>query len=235
VPAGTSRPQADGAETTDIVRSPAEDAAFKDNLVLLIPHLRAFAFSLTNRSDGEDLAQEAMLRAWKARASYEPNTNLKAWLFTILRNQHLSGARRSWRTRPLDPEIAENTLVANDDPPAREELVDLRNAIQHLNFEQRQALVLIGAAGLSYTEAAAICGCAVGTIKSRVSRARHQVVDILEAWKFRPRERSDVSASTVFESIMAEAASLQAPAKRQKAGQRALALSCESANASPFG
>lgn len=156
-----------------------------------------------------------MLRAWKARDSYQPGTNLKAWLFTILRNQHMSGGRRAWRTRPLDPEVAENTLVANDDPSAREELVDLRNAIQHLNFEQRQALMLVGAAGLSYMEAAAICDCAEGTIKSRVSRARSLVATILESRKSRPRERTDVSAATVFDSIMAEANSLRSRVRRR--------------------
>jgi RNA polymerase sigma-70 factor (ECF subfamily) len=201
--------RSDAIAARRVVRSPDEDAIFKSQLIQLIPHLRAFALSLTNRPEGEDLAQETMLRAWKARDSYQPGTNLKAWLFTILRNQHMSGGRRAWRTRPLDPEVAENTLVANDDPSAREDLVDLRNAIQRLNFEQRQALMLVGAAGLSYTEAAAICDCAEGTIKSRVSRARAQLAAILDSRKLKPRERTDVSASTVFESIMAEASSLQ--------------------------
>jgi RNA polymerase sigma-70 factor (ECF subfamily) len=202
-------PLPERAPAAEAVRSAGEDADFKAQLLHLIPHLRAFAFSLARRNGGEDLAQEAMMRAWKARASYQPGTNFKAWLFTILRNQHMSIGRRAWRTRPLDPEIAENTLVANDDPAAREDLVDVRNAMQGLKFVQRQALMLVGAAGLSYTQTAAICGCAEGTIKSRVSRARTQLAAILESRKLKPRERTAVTAGTVLETIMAEANSMQ--------------------------
>jgi len=191
-------------------RSAEQDAAFKSELVKLIPHLRAFAFSIARASEAEDLAQDTMMRAWRARASYEPGTNLKAWTFTILRNQHTSQARRSWRSQPLDPEIAENTLVANDDPMASEELLDVRSAMLQLPFEQRQALALVGAAGLSYKETAEICGCAEGTVKSRVSRARTELVAILESRKCRQRARTEVLASQVFNTIMTEAAAMQA-------------------------
>ena len=133
-------------------QSATADATFKADLVLLIPHLRAFAYSMARRSIADDLAQEAMLKAWKSRATYKRGTNLKAWTFTILRNLFLSDARRSWRTQPLDPVVAENTLVANDDPFPSEELLDVRNAMQLLPDDQREALILVGPAGLSYEE-----------------------------------------------------------------------------------
>ena len=88
-----------------------DDQAFKTELAGLIPHLRAFARSLCgNATAADDLAQEAMLKAWKARESYQSGTNLKAWTFTILRNLFYSEKRRSWRRQQLDPEVAEATL-----------------------------------------------------------------------------------------------------------------------------
>ena len=201
----------------------------------LIPHLRAFAFSIARSAEAEDLAQDAMMRAWRARASYEPGTNLKAWTFTILRNQHTSDARRSWRSQPLDPEIAENTQVANDDPMASAELLDVRSAMLQLPFEQRQALALVGAAGLSYKETADICGCAEGTVKSRVSRARTELVAILERRKNQRRASTDVPASRAFDTMMAEAAAMQAGDKPRSYVETALALSRDRARSSPLG
>lgn len=185
------------------------DTAFKAQLILLIPHLRAFAHSVSRTADAEDLAQETLLRAWRARASFKSGTNFKGWMFTILRNEQYSRGRRSWRVQPLSSEVAENTLVANDDPTASEDLLDVRNAMQELTFEHRQALALVSAAGLSYIEAAAICDCAVGTVKSRVSRARAELTSILERRKSTQRAKTDISSSQAFESIMAETAGLQ--------------------------
>ncbi len=186
-----------------------DDATFKAELVAMIPHLRAFARSLTGTVDADDLAQDAMMKGWQSRASFVPGTNLKAWLFTILRNQYLSDKRRSWRRQPLSAEMAENTLVANDDPSSSEDLIDLRAAMQMLPADQREALVLVGAAGISYEETARICGCAVGTIKSRVSRARKMLADILESRAVGHRAPTDTSATEVRDAIMAEAAHLQ--------------------------
>jgi RNA polymerase sigma-70 factor (ECF subfamily) len=149
------------------------DALFQAELIALLPQMRAFARSLTgNRAEGDDLSQDAMLSAWRARANYRMGTNMKAWTFRILRNQFLSDKRRSWRTEPLDPTVAESTLAATDDPSAALEVADVRRAMMHLSEDQREALILIGAAGMSYEEAAQVCGTAIGTIKSRVSRAR---------------------------------------------------------------
>jgi len=157
-----------------------QDRAFERELVPLIPQMRAFARTLCgDPAAADDLAQEAVAKAWSARASFTIGTNMKAWLFMILRNQFYSEKRRSWRTASLDPEVAANTLVAADDPSAAVELDELRRALAMLPEEQREPLILIGAAGLSYEEVSAIMGVPVGTIKSRVSRARDRIALIL--------------------------------------------------------
>ena len=162
----------------------ATDEAFKRELVQLIPHLRAFARTLTgDPASADDLAQDAMMKAWDARTSFQMGTNMKAWTFMILRNQFYSEKRRSWRQSQLDQEAAERTLVAVDDPEAPVALDELRQALKTLPEEQREALILVGAGGFAYEEAAEICGCAVGTVKSRVSRARKALHSILEDGK----------------------------------------------------
>lgn len=164
-----------------LVFSEKQELEFKTDLIGLIPHMRAFARSLCrNAAHADDLAQEALAKAWQAREGYQPGTNLKAWVFMIIRNAFLSQARRSWRTCELDPTIAEQTLVSVSDPTSAIELNDLRRAMNMLPQEQNEALVLVGAAGLSYEEAAQLCGVAIGTIKSRVSRARVRLAQILE-------------------------------------------------------
>tara|TARA_B100000678_G_scaffold116006_1_gene97213 strand:- start:857 stop:1465 length:609 start_codon:yes stop_codon:yes gene_type:complete len=183
-----------------------KDEDFKSELASLIPHLRAFARNLCgDASSADDLAQEAMLKAWNARESYEEGTNLKAWTFTILRNAFYSEKRRSWRRQPLDPEVAEATLVSNSDPADHMELLALRNAILRLPEDQREALILVGAGGLAYEEAAEVCGCAVGTIKSRVSRARQALAVILETNEVGYNTDADISADEAFDDIMAQA------------------------------
>ena len=183
-----------------------DDQAFKTELAELIPHLRAFARSLCgNATAADDLAQEAMLKAWKARESYQAGTNLKAWCFTILRNLFYSEKRRSWRRQQLDPEVAEATLVSNDNPSSALDLLSLRHALDELPEDQREALILVGAGGLSYEETAEICGCAIGTIKSRVSRARKAVAEILENQKRSYSGDDQISAADAFEDIMRQA------------------------------
>jgi RNA polymerase sigma-70 factor (ECF subfamily) len=153
-----------------------DDDDFRTELVALIPHMRAFARTLCNdRAQAEDLAQDALARAWASRDRFEMGTNMKAWTFMILRNQFYSDKRRSWRSSQLDPEVAERTLVAVTSGDATLELDELRRAMAMLPDDQREALILIGAGGLSYDEASEICGVAVGTIKSRVSRARDRL------------------------------------------------------------
>ena len=177
--------------------------AFKRELVALIPHLRAFARTLTgDATRADDLAQDAMLKAWDARASYQAGTNMKAWTFMILRNQFYSDKRRSWRTAELDPEVAERTLVATDDAEALIALDELRLGLAMLPAEQREALILVGAGGFAYEEAAEICDCAVGTVKSRVSRARRALQAVLAAGAY---DRDGRSASDAMSSILADA------------------------------
>jgi RNA polymerase sigma-70 factor (ECF subfamily) len=189
-------------------RAPAEedperDAAFRKELVGLIPHLRAFARTLCgDPTAADDLAQDAMMKAWDARASFEMGTNMKAWTFMILRNQFYSEKRRSWRQSQLDQEAAERTLVAVDDPEAPVALDELRLGLRMLPLEQREALILVGAGGFAYEEAAAICECAVGTVKSRVSRARRALQGILESGSY---DRDGSSAGEAMSAILADA------------------------------
>ena len=176
---------------------------FKRELVALIPHLRAFARTLTgDATSADDLAQDAMMKAWDARASYQMGTNMKAWTFMILRNQFYSEKRRSWRQTQLDPEVAERTLVATDDPESPVALDELRLGLAMLPPEQREALILVGAGGFAYEEAAVICDCAVGTVKSRVSRARRALQALLETGAY---DRDGRSASEAMSSILADA------------------------------
>ena len=186
-----------------------DDQAFKAELTDLIPHLRAFARSLCgNATAADDLAQEAMLKAWKARESYQAGTNLKAWAFTILRNLFYSEKRRSWRRQQLDPEVAEATLVAADNTSSALDLLAMRNALNILPEDQREALVLVGAGGLSYEETAEICGCAVGTVKSRVSRARKALIELMERNDVGMTGNRELSASEAFDDIMNQAEEL---------------------------
>lgn len=182
---------------------PALEAAFKRELVKLIPHLRAFARTLAgDAATADDLAQDAMLKAWDARSSFQMGTNMKAWTFMILRNQFYSEKRRSWRQTQLDQEAAERTLVAIDDPQAPIALDELRLGLAMLPAEQREALVLVGAGGFAYEEAAEICGCAVGTVKSRVSRARKALAAVLEGGGY---DRDGRPAGDAMRAILADA------------------------------
>ena len=184
------------------------DRIFQRDLVTLIPHLRAFARTLTgDATQADDLAQDAMIKAWDARNSFQLGTNMKAWTFMILRNQFYSDKRRSWRQTQLDQEAAERTLVAVDDPEAPVALDELRLAMNMLPDEQREALILVGAGGFAYEEAADICGCAVGTVKSRVSRARKALQGILEAGDY---ERDGGQAGDAMRSILSDAERLSA-------------------------
>jgi len=177
---------AGAARSRDV--DPARDEAFRRELVGLIPHLRAFARTLCgDPTAADDLAQDAML---------------KAWTFMILRNQFYSEKRRSWRQSQLDQEAAERTLVAVDDPEAPVALDELRQGLGMLPIEQREALILVGAGGFAYEEAAAICECAVGTVKSRVSRARRALQGILESGAYR---RDGSAAGEAMASILAAA------------------------------
>ncbi len=202
----------------------AGEAAFQQDLVALVPQMRAFARSLTgDAAQADDLAQDTMLKAWRSRSAFEQGTNLKAWVFMILRNQFYSDKRRSWRSTSLDPEVAERSLVANDNPTATLELDDLRQALNHLPVTQREALILVGAGGLAYEEAAVICGCPVGTVKSRVSRARAALEALLASGDF---ARDGAPAGQATGRLLADLDELRRPsaaasAERLGAGEDA--------------
>jgi RNA polymerase sigma-70 factor (ECF subfamily) len=153
---------------------------FQSELTKLLPNLRAFARSLTRSSDqADDLVQEALIKAWGNWQQFAPDSNLKAWTFTILRNAHLS-ERRKRRNEVQDVEGGfAGQLSSKAEQPGHMDLIDFHAAFAQLLPEHREALVLIGAEGFSYEEAALMCGCAVGTMKSRVNRARTKLAVLM--------------------------------------------------------
>ena len=154
---------------------------FKNDLLGAIPSLRAFAVSLTQNTDkADDLVQETLVKAWDKHESFQPGTNLKAWLFTILRNEFYSQMRKRGREVQDSDGVMTGRLAVHPSQHRQLDLEDYRGALEQLPEDQREAIILIGASGFSYEEAAEICGCAVGTIKSRVSRARSRLQDILK-------------------------------------------------------
>ncbi|MEQ1754407.1 MAG: sigma-70 family RNA polymerase sigma factor [Micropepsaceae bacterium] len=199
-----ARPELTGT-SPDVALNADED--FRKRLVETIPYLRAFAQTLCrNRDVADDLAQESITNAWQARKSFQPGTNLKAWLFVIQRNAFYSAHRRKWRQVEWDEVTMDRMLVT---PGAQEHgvnLTDLRRAMSTLPDEQREALILVGAGGFSYQEAADICSCAVGTMKSRVSRARSTLDKLISGTS--PLPPSKESASSAYLGISSELAKL---------------------------
>ena len=155
---------------------------FKDDLLRAIPSLRAFAVSLSQNADrADDLVQETLVKAWDKQSSFQPGTNLKAWLFTILRNEFYSQMRKRGREVQDSEGVMTARLAVHPSQHGSLDLEDFRIALQRLPEDQREAIILIGASGFSYEEAAEICGCALGTIKSRVNRARARLLKIMDA------------------------------------------------------
>lgn len=176
-----------------------DESDWRNEVVAMIPALRAFAWSLShNGSDADDLVQDTLIKAWTNRDKFEPGTNLRAWLFTILRNTYYTQiSRRRREVRDETGEYANNL----SSPPTQDWSVAMRAlqaGLARLPDEHREALILVGAAGLSYEEAAEICGCALGTIKSRVNRARARLLKIMDA-----QEASDVMALDLPEASRA--------------------------------
>jgi RNA polymerase sigma-70 factor (ECF subfamily) len=152
----------------------------REAMLAAVPSLRAFAISLSGNVDrADDLVQETLLRAMANIDSFQPGTNMSAWLFTILRNLF----RSEYRKRRREVEDADgsyaDTLKSQPEQHGRVEFEEFRAALAKLPPDQREALLLVGASGFSYEEAAAICECAVGTIKSRVNRARTRLAELL--------------------------------------------------------
>jgi RNA polymerase sigma-70 factor (ECF subfamily) len=156
----------------------SDDDDFRDGIVAYLPNLRAYSRFLIGAKDrADDLVNETILRALAAQAQFSPGTNLRAWLFTILRNQFLAQLRRDRRDVALATasyQARQQAATALSQSTSLE-LNEVRLALHGLSPEHREVLILVAAAGLSYEEAAEISGCAVGTIKSRLNRARREL------------------------------------------------------------
>ena len=195
-------------------RSAADAASFKRELTGVIPHLRAFARGLCGRPDlADDLVQETLLKAWAAQERFEPGTSMRAWTFVILRNAYLTDMRRNRFRADYDETVAERILVAPAGQESPLHLSDLHRALLTLPPERREALLLVGAGGFSYEEAAQICGCAVGTIKSRVGRARATLSAMIEEGAIPRRAIADaVAHDAIMEELEESASSGSEPA-----------------------
>ena len=158
----------------------AKAERLKSALIAEIPSLRAFAISLSGAPDrADDLVQETLVKAWAGFGSFTEGTSLRAWLFTILRNAFFSQYRKRRREVQDVDGAAAARLVTAPNQIAHLDVADFKVALERLPADQREALVLVGASGFSYEEAATISGCAVGTIKSRVNRARTRLMKML--------------------------------------------------------
>jgi RNA polymerase sigma-70 factor (ECF subfamily) len=185
LPAGTGLPQRlaylverfdDGVETPKT----RPDDVFRDALIAALPALRGFAFSLVgDASRADDLVQEAMAKAWANRHRFTPGTNMNAWLFTILRNQFYSDVRKARREVEDADGTHAATLVALPEQEGVVNLKGLQDRLARIPEAQRIALMMVGAEGYTYEEAAEVLKCKVGTVKSRVSRARAYLSDVL--------------------------------------------------------
>ena len=168
---------------------------FRSQIIAAIPGLRAFGLSLTARSDkADDLVQETLMKAWKHHDSFQHGTNMKAWLYTILRNEFYSQLRKRKREVEDADGFYSNKVAVHAEQDGHLDMADLRIALAKLPEDQREAIILVGASGFSYEEAAAICSVAVGTIKSRVNRARARLVVLLQIGEnevFGPDARSE--------------------------------------------
>ena len=177
----------------------------RDELISHLPALRAFAISLTrNRPAADDLVQETILRAWSSFASFNPGTNLRAWLFTILRNVFYSDLRKRRRDVQDSDGIHAAQLSQKPDHDARLAMRDFQRGFETLIVEQREALVLVGVLGFSYEEAAATIGCALGTVKSRVNRGRVRLAEYLhleDGDSIMPVDAVQSAASTIRSSV----------------------------------
>lgn len=152
----------------------------RDELVDHLPALRAFALSLTrDGSSADDLVQDTIVKAWTHIDKFQPGTNLRAWLFTILRNTFYSSRRKVRREVSDTDGIYAAQLSTRPDHDGRLALNDFRKAFEKLPDEQREALILVGASGFSYEEAANMTGVAVGTVKSRANRGRRRLAELL--------------------------------------------------------
>lgn len=173
----------------------------REELIDHLPALRAFAMSLTrNSSAADDLVQDTIEKAWKNIQSFTPGTNLRAWLFTIQRNAFYSGRRKVKREVEDIDGVMAATMAEKPAHDGRLALNDFRRVFELLPVEQREALILVGGSGFSYEEAAAMCGVAIGTIKSRANRGRKRLAELLELADGEDPTISDSNTASVLAS-----------------------------------
>ena len=176
--------------------------SFRDQVIAAIPNLRAFGLSLTARGDqADDLVQETLMKAWKHHDSFEPGSNMKAWLYTILRNEFYTQLRKRKREVEDVDDFYSSKVAVHAEQEGHLDMADLRIALAKLPDDQREAVILVGASGLSYEEAAQICNVALGTIKSRVNRGRAKLVELLDIGvdeKFGPDSSTEAVLNNPF-------------------------------------
>ena len=189
------------------------DDAFERELIALLPHLRNFSRMLCrSRHFAEDIAQETLIKAWHARDRFEPGTNLRAWLFTILRHEFYSHQRRAWRQAPWDEEFGDEIPAPADEQSWAMDLADCTRALGQLPASQRETLLLVGVGGFTYENAADMLGSPVGTLKSRLARGRRTLTKLLDGE--RPlRPRSEKRATNGVDDILAQMAGVESVAR----------------------
>ncbi len=198
-------PEVEGERQAPAEWASLPDDEFKHELAQVIPHLRAFGRSLSGSRDlADDLVQETLLKAWAARKRFQAGTNMRAWTFIILRNLFLSQMRRARFKGEWDELTASKILAAPAGQDKQIELADMHRALMHLPQPQREALILVGAGGFAYEEAAQICDCAVGTIKSRVARGRVALEALLDGGKLPSRRSHDTGGGSALATIMGQ-------------------------------
>ena len=165
---------------TDTGENPSPDWSFVDELEALLPQMRAFARSLCHDATlADDIVQSACLKAWAAAESFDRTARMRPWILRIVRNEYLQHSRRAWRNVDVESGFLEEALVDNTSAEMLREASHAVQAIYSLPIKQRDAVILVLAAGLTYEEAGAIMDCSPGTIKSRASRARAVLMDEL--------------------------------------------------------
>lgn len=182
---------------------------FQHCLLAAVPRLRAFAIGLCGKAEGaDDLVQETLVRAWANQAAFRPGTNLIAWLYTILRNAFYTEFRKHrHKVEDADGQFAAR-LAYRPPQESHIEFQEFHAALAKLPHDLREALLLVGASGLPYEAAAEICGCAVGTMKSRVYRARTRLAAMLSVSATEPHRHGEETPPVVDANSGEVAASL---------------------------
>lgn len=185
--------------------TPGADDRFRRGLIAEMTHVRAFARSLCagRQDEADDIAQEALAKAWASRASFTPTSPLRAWLFTIVRNIFRDGRRKAWRETLVDNMESVGGSASGREAPAKLELDEARRALSVLEEDQREALVLVAVAGFSIEEAAQICDTKPGTIKSRIARARQRLERAYQSGEIGARD--EVAGAPALDALLEEA------------------------------